>query len=112
MEARELRIGNWVFVKEVDLDNGNDIFVPIKIKGNDIRFIEIRNDGGTAHFPIPITTEILLKCGLLKNNIGIWNNGDSIYFSYGFEKDVKLEYLHQLQNLYFALTGEELEVNL
>jgi hypothetical protein len=29
-----------------------------------------------------------------------------------YENELPCEYLHQLQNLYFALTGEELEINL
>jgi hypothetical protein len=46
----------------------------------------------------------------IKTELGFWNNGDAIYFSYGFEKSIELKYVHQLQNLYFALTGEELTI--
>ena len=37
-------------------------------------------------------------------------NGDLSYYAHG--EIPKVEYLHQLQNLYFALTGEELEFKL
>jgi hypothetical protein len=90
--------------------------------------------------PIPLTLEMLEKCGLkhycndieIKGEIigVIWpvienpkedwepeyQLGTYVYSglgdpeSYGFK--VNVQYLHQLQNLFFALTGEELEVNL
>lgn len=77
--------------------------------------------------PIPLTTEVLEKCG-------IWNfktekSIDGIYFLFAFSDGLDgsskissvsviqdddiitlrhIEHLHQLQNLIFALTGEEL----
>lgn len=77
--------------------------------------------------PIPLTEEILLKCGFEKGSNII---GDCYYIEHDFgvsdfvlnitktsnfeiyELDLKIDYLHQLQNLYFALTNEELTVNL
>lgn len=74
--------------------------------------------------PIPLTPEILASCGFKdgyfelpfgnKLCIGSSNNGE--YVAYFGEQVVTLskyyKYLHQLQNLYFALTGEELEIKL
>ena len=84
--------------------------------------------------PIPLTEDILLKCGAkylgfidefedikeycLGNGItidwhvnldecGVFYNNSCI--SYYDDNNIKL---HQLQNLYFVLTGKELEVNL
>lgn len=125
MEQNEIRVGNWLndprpfnedtkkFFKMTD--NGH-----FKAKARDIQFAE-------EFEPIPLTEEILLKCGfyktgitelyLLTETISIsWDendptvieiNGENIY-SY----IVNCEYLHQLQNLYFALKGQELEINL
>ena len=87
--------------------------------------------------PIPLSPEILEKCGFKeyiemgKGESGLWEHLKSLKsgytFAWNYDKrvmimhpgnsishwlDVKIEYLHQLQNLYFALTGEELEVNL
>lgn len=85
--------------------------------------------------PIPLTEEILLKCGFEKegsynyryNNLKIheinlkscWvdaSNSEHVwYFVFhqaGKMFHIKCKYLHQLQNLYFALTGKELEVKL
>lgn len=82
--------------------------------------------------PIPLTEEILLKCGFEKDGVK-WPSyrhfkfktltieigvlGDKYSFRKYLSKDkslhlVDIKYLNQLQNLYFALTGEELEINL
>jgi hypothetical protein len=68
--------------------------------------------------PIPLTEEWLLKFGFEKNittdlyptfSYDILNVNDGIVYvlNYGFVNHIK--YIHQLQNLYFALTGEELQ---
>lgn len=82
--------------------------------------------------PIPLTPEILEKCGFKKNGTfdKQFNNGNQIEIDLSdeYKGEVWLggsdsctngmgfvancQYLHQLQNLYFALTGEELTVNL
>ena len=71
--------------------------------------------------PIPLTPKILEHCGLKQNADGYWRHfmfsiedledgqygvcwGDS-YFSVG----TYIEYLHELQNVYLALMGEELK---
>lgn len=119
MEARELRIGNWVhdgygYWKIVDEINTD------RIDGTDIENIN----------PIPLTPEILEACGFKNtttnhgllvldipdNPIGFLQN---IRHGHGFKIrvgiascEVNIQYLHQLQNLYFALCGEEITVNL
>jgi len=70
----------------------------------------------SAYSPIQLTPEILEKCGLINNKIF----PEIEYFtlvdgSLHFEDRytcVDVKYLHQLQNLYFALTGVELNVQL
>ena len=117
MEKNELRIGNWV------LCNGLRTIV------NDTLMISIlKNDVQFTIDPIPLTPEILEKCGFEKmagcftlsreselghkfgdfhvsiyddTQIKAWRGGRYIGVC-------KSAYLHQLQNLYFALTGEEL----
>jgi len=104
MKANELRIGNLVYnpnlkeVRTLDILDIRDYAEQRLIKDFE---------------PIPLTEEWLVKFGLMsiKTELGFWNNGDAIYFSYGFEKSIELKYVHQLQNLYFALTGEELKCN-
>ena len=113
MKANELRVGNWVY------DSWNKESYPVPI-----RMIEA---AGQLK-PIPLTEEWLLKAGLeyIQNaeweikipdySIRISRNGFtdeqwflSILTGFGSQPvTIQIKYVHQLQNLYFALTGEEL----
>ena len=94
---------------------------------NKLKNVYYQNFGQYLEFikPIPLTEEWLIKFGFepeLKNKDSI--NGEFIvYWKYPFvfntnhgwwlySKQLKIqpEYVHQLQNLYFALTGEELTI--
>lgn len=95
MMANELRIGNWVM--------GNE---PFQINGIQIALQESRQKGGfnTGWQPIPLTEEWVVRFGFKQSNLvgGIYTDANL---------DVKVhlpKYVHQLQNLYFALTGQEL----
>lgn len=79
--------------------------------------------------PIPLTEEWLTRFGFEYRKCGMdVNHGPFCHYDYwvlgkffirgngtrfGYESDiaVKLEYVHQLQNLYHALTGEELTIS-
>lgn len=82
------------------------------------------NGGGLVHgdfSPIPITEEWLLKFGF-ENYLTYWHlYHDDICFDISrnfhfqieeYNYPFKLQYVHQLQNLYFSLTGEELKIKL
>ena len=103
IQPNELRIGNWV--------SGPDNH-QYQIKIEDLYF---------NHVPILITNEILVKFGFekisgyySKSPIVItdrWVEIEGYNYDYSgaiVEKKI-CKHLHQLQNLYFALTGEELE---
>lgn len=73
--------------------------------------------------PIPLTEEWLLKFGF-SEKLGNWElpnfrfhinkpmNFDGFLFCEGYSVTTdKIQFVHQLQNLYFALTGEELILN-
>ena len=114
MKGNELRIGNYVYFK-----NGLDTVVGTEmdyIMSNHTRRWEKKNIK-----PIPITKEWLLKFGFTQ----IYNctyeieiDGHVIEFDLRFRKmsvyfgDIllQLKYVHELQNLYFALTSEELTI--
>jgi hypothetical protein len=112
MEIEELRIGNLV-------KNGLGEFIIIKNNINE------RNTGGyilKTLEPIPLTAEWLVKFGLNQSNssenygsekICVFYNLRSVNIHYSFYGcDYEFEcprYVHQLQNLYFALTGCELQ---
>ncbi len=131
MEAKDLRIGNWVieFHKRIQINMIDGVGVCGTVDGG---MLEIKDLN-----PIPLTEEILLKCGFVYNGYkydcddGVERRvfehkdyfGDFIeydgyylpkpyYFEDAFGENFKLKHLHQLQNLYFALTGEELNVEL
>ena len=110
MKANELRIGNWVNNNPRDgviTVFSNDKCVIRHKAGIDRAFIEELE-------PIPLTEEWLLKFefernkyalnSFIKNDV-IISTDKFIYMS-----RTKLKYVHQLQNLYFALTGEELKL--
>ncbi|NRA94432.1 MAG: hypothetical protein HRU26_17505, partial [Psychroserpens sp.] len=120
---QELRIGNWLYRKG---DNENMYEVDwITIK-------EAHN-----YQPIPITEEWLEKFGfekesiekayfrvliysmrlnekLIEIKIEMWKGNDEWEDYYSFYKNWdymnSCQHIHQLQNLYYALTGEELKM--
>lgn len=108
IQANELRIGNWV---------KSNIYQQVTVEILDWLSNDRHNHDSLQ--PIPLTPEILEKCGFVRNelmakhNTVIWY-GDHIGVKgiLGVVKPCECGYLHQLQNLYFALTGEELTVNL
>lgn len=114
---QELRIGNWV-----------------NIEGLNVRVVDILCDsvntmvheGATPDYikPIELTPEILDKCGFvghgemtlyLKNDsFTIENFSDGYCYTggEGCSLSVPILYLHQLQNMVFAICGQELNVEL
>ena len=132
MKANELRIGNWVMYND---QNTEPMPRPVKIIVTDLILI-YEGVKECVYAPIPLTPEILVKCGfsghLYKPQyigkdvpsegmttdfvltkplyMGEWQD----FYAFGYDdfRFTKIEHLHQLQNLYFALTGTELEVNL
>lgn len=129
MKAQELRIGNLIQYKTVKN--------PVEVIGTDFEtnYVKIKGSFALIDYtfePIPITKEWLLRLGFTesesiwkgkKNILGIQiSNNETLdyekaeFFIAGINghKVVTLwnspKYVHQLQNLYFALTGEELEI--
>jgi hypothetical protein len=132
MDAKELRLTNWVTgrndppMKVVSINISGDI---------ELRFAGVDADYGDWHYdvedlqPILLTRAILEKSGFIKGDTlqpsgqipyAHKDNGsfiiisceDGTFWLDGYVYDVNVEFVHQLQNLYFALIGEELEINL
>ena len=118
MNANELRIGNIVtYHGETDMDcvlDAQDIFnIATKYMHND-----------EIHSPVKLTDKILLKYGfVIKDHwallpdfcLGFITNDANYQIEIniaGVDKWVvkDIQFLHQLQNIYFALTGEELTI--
>jgi hypothetical protein len=112
MEAKELRIGNLLKCAKID-----NFF---EVSYEDLGYI---NDGISESKPIPLTEEWLLKFGFKEVIVDSWysklaENKNTINISksglvaINDDKPIRaIEYVNQLQNLYFALTGTELEYN-
>lgn len=119
IQPNELRVGNCLLFK------GNST-INVKLDRFDLSAILYNEDEVLHYKPIELTEEILLKCGFKKagtdKEVLMWlsdfywysssPNFVSININDCIDKVIKCTYLHQLQNLYFALTGEELEINL
>jgi len=112
MDAKELRIGNYVlFENYPELIKESYYLRPPLLIHLD---------------PIPLTEEWLLKIGFeLRNGYTHKTDGYKVYYldisstcrincdsfnnyEYAEFRGFKFKYVHQLQNLYFAITGEEL----
>ena len=131
MKAEDLRIGNYI-----DTPRGIKSIKEIGINaiGDYARFHNLHEGYYLSHCePIPLTEEILLKCGFEKNIIAengfinFYAEPNGIGLSFDCEADVYdknniviseyygvslyngVKYIHQLQNLYKALTNNELE---
>jgi len=125
MNTRELRIGNYVEIeglitKIVSIGGKKDNHVEIKTLHNHI--IETKMN---ALAPVPLTNDFLFKCCEFdkegKHTIGIDHHRHYLKIQDGYivlmnEKNEILiqfwdvKYLHQLQNLYFALKGKEMAI--
>jgi len=126
IQANELRIGNYLHYRD------KESFLEVVSLGSRFETINERgllygSDDIEEYNPIPLTEEILLKCGFEKTkyNFYIKRYNSKHYLLTNFNKgytemcvnkicggQAVTKYLHQLQNLYFALTGEELEIKL
>lgn len=128
MKSNELRLGNLIKIGGNTLDT-YQTFKPSKVNLAILNEIERENEERpdailSVFQPIPLTEEWLLKFGfewsifhqafhkdnfvfdLNEFDVGIYS---MTTFKRGHVLNQRIEYVHQLQNLYFALTGEELK---
>jgi len=123
IRENELRVGNWVQFRHTE--------TPVRITLGD--FVREYNDEHLEDYePIPLTEEWLLKFGFENKGHGFSDNiyykqeellnwghrvimsNTGIVLQHGFMNQwselTSVEYVHQLQNLFHALTGEELTI--
>lgn len=128
MEANELRLSNIVDYNGVNFKiysvrspepNADDYY-------NDKSIITIWNNGLADVCiddlnPIPLTEEWLIKFGFEKTKGYVFKIDKFSLFDHNYDQGnlflklnsqnvplINIKYVHQLQNLYFALTGKEL----
>jgi len=135
MEAKELRIGNVVFVENEkhrpNSKNTDHIVINVGLIDCRVKNTLTGEEFGQYYKfikPIPITEDWLLKFGfeLSLNNWyggkGIHVNGRVIWLmKVDYDKKYRVhltdtsichvKHVHELQNLYFALTGKELQIS-
>lgn len=124
MKARELRIGN--LIEWYEPNSGDPLYV--EVIGVSHQRIEAMVNGThqrkhetyQSWKPIPLTEEWLVRFSL--NNENNFRKDGLQICTYTMEKDVYcidngmtmikdgIKWVHQLQNIYFSLTGEELTI--
>lgn len=131
IQATELRIGNLL-----TYDMGDGTFENSKLDWQDIRWcFENNKDFNLAHKPIPLTEDWIRDFGFVFEDIGTNPTEEEKRYlvarkGYG-TKEIEIEFdrdlsgltlgnftgellvyyhVHQLQNLYYALTQQELEL--
>lgn len=134
LRANDLRIGNIVLYKPYGNRDGEPVIIAGML-GMKAYFNKHSNESGMFHNleAIPLTPELLQKCGFEKrdhddkvytydaDNIRIpiclhWPgiNGECSLTDVPHTQILseRFKYVHQLQNLFWCITGTELEVNL
>ncbi len=130
ISANELRIGNYV---GSDHFKDRDVIVKVRLIGQDQAIVEHPNGLSEPMLyngemrGITLTEDLLLKCGFI--DISSYKDfrlviNEERYIEVSLRKNINayvsvsdidiinVIYLHQLQNLYYALCGKELEVKL
>ena len=118
MKANELRFNNWVNFEYKGVSYGN-VFI-------DKNYFSHYEKEDYIYKPIPLTEDWLVKFGFERTSYGRQFKGfhleassrvlaTDVLSGFSWEQVVDKKYLrilhvHQLQNLYFALTNEELKL--
>ena len=122
LTPQELRLGNYLKPK-VKLNLADlktpDIVVVDTVQLNDLLYYGAEK---WANEPIPLTKEWLELLGFKKHHFLGYSNGrlfidmvgNPTFFAFEVNyhhKFVVIKFVHQLQNLYFAITGDELQLS-
>ena len=113
LDTRELRIGNWVsyggMYGYITVFNNNKVVIKCNKSIHKCYVHDL--------YPISLTEQWLLDFGFQKSYInGFWNGEFKVIKKQGHfilvvgSRHIHILYIHQLQNLYFALTGEDLHL--
>jgi hypothetical protein len=117
MKANELRIGNWFKTFEIDKNHGEEYFQVETLTTNNEGSLGVgfRNESCWSIIeliePIPLTEEWSVKFGYeCLVDMACDFSCKSLYPIEITSEDLKLMKVNEAQNLYFALTGEELTI--
>ena len=119
MNSNEVRRGNYVEFEGnyYNIETIEEIYPALDTAAFGIGVVDWNNING-----IPLSEEILLKCGFesnpykdcyeYKNFVDVECDKTKGFTDLWIAKYPHIKNFHQLQNLYFALTNQELKVNL
>ena len=127
INAKELRIGNLVEYRITDkLDERKEWWEVSEIDADDIHWLSKVDTKDEDFRAIPLTEEWLLMFGFKKRknrHLFHWENKivvseykdefENFFYpktGYDIRFSNEIKYVHQLQNLYFALIQEELKI--
>jgi hypothetical protein len=112
IQANELRIGNKILYTHPEYES---LINTVTVE--DIEQCLIDNCGfNKIHAPILLTEEILIKLGFKRLSLNKFSIGSFFIHFEGnlimcVKSGVLLTTVHQLQNLYFAVMNQELNIN-
>lgn len=124
LDTKDVRVGNWV-LKLTGRDDKEQLFYEYKAIALDEYFYTFARHC----FPIKLSPDILGKCGF-RHEFGDWymnipsadlegvqsllryHHKEKAWFLGKLELPAQPAYVHQLQNLYYALTRQELKIEL
>lgn len=111
LSANELRIGNYVeYLIFDEIDEPKEYWSVSTIDANDIVCID--SEANENYRPISISKEWLLSFGYERINNHFYIRGHAVWICNDMfvcdKNGVVLNYVHELQNLYFSLTKNEL----
>ena len=129
IKASELRIGNYVKINNPNYrkKDTNKIFHVLKLDSmddscngvciEDMPYAEVFGQFLKHIEPIELTEDIVIDLGLnaveLENSEWFYQDNkfrlNKNYSGFYYSRNLDIKYVHQLQNLYFALTGCELQ---
>lgn len=112
VQANQLRLGNYIF------NTCHDCETIVRVTSIDSHQIGCGIEGVKINLcyqfedfkPIPLTEKLLADFPQVQP-LKIESHKGFFYYT-GSGQFVRLEYIHQLQNLYFAITGEELPLDI
>lgn len=139
INTKELMIGNWVLSNQRarEVENIHEDCINLSYSCGDYE-----GGSGSDYYeevedvePIPLTEQILVDCGFKKSFYDVWSkdgigvvyyNGDFWLQVYQYNESIQeheyneileantppIESLHRLQNLFYLLTGKQLEIKL